>query len=386
MSTKELDKELTQKLYRAFSPHAPIEQPDSFQGRMYERQRVTEAIVAPGLHVIVYGERGSGKTSLANVSTLGYKTIKVFCPEASNFAELCKDILNEFNEWANTLVFDAEANTVSRSGRSVNLDKLTMNDLTSLLPKDEEICIVLDELDRVEDSEVSKNVAELCKKLSTYQKNITMIMVGVAETADQLLKGHLSNVRNLKQVHLGKMGPEELRAILEHGEKILDLEFEPEVVTRIIDLCDGFPYYLHLIAVNSAKVSMLRSSSKVEMGDFTEALELAAEDCDESLRDVYSTAVLSVKASEVYRQILWAMADIPKRVVTTREIYESYCKIVADEGSRPVSIQAIGASIIKLLTIEKKEVISSKNPGFYGFTNPLMRGYIKMERAIDGLH
>lgn len=48
-----------------FSPAAPINAADLFAGRREEIKRFISAIDERGRHVILYGERGVGKTSLA---------------------------------------------------------------------------------------------------------------------------------------------------------------------------------------------------------------------------------------------------------------------------------------------------------------------------------
>src|SRR3954462_7401320 len=50
-----------------FQPRTPITTRDLFAGRWTEITKLGDVITQPGLHAIIYGERGVGKTSLANV-------------------------------------------------------------------------------------------------------------------------------------------------------------------------------------------------------------------------------------------------------------------------------------------------------------------------------
>ena len=52
---------------RAFSPSAPVRERDVFAGRREQIHQVVDAINQDGQSVLIYGERGVGKTSLANV-------------------------------------------------------------------------------------------------------------------------------------------------------------------------------------------------------------------------------------------------------------------------------------------------------------------------------
>ena len=62
---KEFDR--YQTLATIFTPSTPIDQRGLFRGRIEQVLQLTSALVEPGRHVVLYGERGVGKTSLANV-------------------------------------------------------------------------------------------------------------------------------------------------------------------------------------------------------------------------------------------------------------------------------------------------------------------------------
>jgi hypothetical protein len=55
------------KLSRIFTPSAPVNRRELFRGRFEQVLQITSAISQPRRHVVLYGERGVGKTSLANL-------------------------------------------------------------------------------------------------------------------------------------------------------------------------------------------------------------------------------------------------------------------------------------------------------------------------------
>jgi hypothetical protein len=346
-------------LNSAFRPHAPIEDPTSFAGRQSERERVMDAIDQPGLQVVIFGEHGAGKTSLANVCTADRRRVRLFCEEQSTFQMLCKNILLEYKPLAPmTFKFDAVKDTIEIEGGLFPLEGLTGNQLRQILP-DEPLCIVLDELDRLKSDEVLRSLAELAKNFSTYKQKVTLIMIGVAATADELLAGHASNVRNLRQVSLDRMREEDLRAIIGRGESILSVVVEPEVKDRIIQMCDRLPYYLHLLASNAAKIALNRGSTSVEMTDLMAGVRAAAQDADQTLRKVYDHAILAKRGSHIYRQVLWAMAVMAGPAHTVSEVANQSNKIAVAEGGRPVTVQAVGQALNKFVSAEKKYMVVS---------------------------
>lgn len=112
-------------LNKAFRPHSPIEEKDSFFGREKEQLRVIQALHSPGQHIVIYGERGAGKTSLARVSTIGTKRIDVFCEIASTFAKLAKDVAISYQQSRpSEISYDASSDTISIRGVQYPLSQL----------------------------------------------------------------------------------------------------------------------------------------------------------------------------------------------------------------------------------------------------------------------
>ena len=92
-----------------FTPAIPISEDDLFAGRADQVDKAIDAINQRGQHAVVYGERGVGKTSLANVlssrlvSHSGAQAIapRVNCDATDNFSSLWHKVLAK-------VVFDRE--------------------------------------------------------------------------------------------------------------------------------------------------------------------------------------------------------------------------------------------------------------------------------------
>ena len=52
---------------KVFTPAVPVSERELFSGRIDQLRRVFDAINQHGQHAIIFGERGVGKTSLANI-------------------------------------------------------------------------------------------------------------------------------------------------------------------------------------------------------------------------------------------------------------------------------------------------------------------------------
>src|SRR5665647_1383766 len=56
-----------ERLSQAFTPHRPIDLPEFLSGRLDLLYRAMDAANTEGLHVIFFGDRGTGKTSIARI-------------------------------------------------------------------------------------------------------------------------------------------------------------------------------------------------------------------------------------------------------------------------------------------------------------------------------
>ena len=96
--------EMFSKLQRAFTPHQPISLPDFLAGRLELIHRMTDAINTDGQHVMVYGDRGTGKTSIVRVVAYlvqeldkkqGRRCILVSCTANDSYASIWRKIGQE---------------------------------------------------------------------------------------------------------------------------------------------------------------------------------------------------------------------------------------------------------------------------------------------------
>src|SRR5216683_2158855 len=90
------------KVSSAFSPSAPIDSRALFAGRREQVNRTISAVFQRGQHVVLFGERGVGKTSLANTlydllqEVLGqsdFRLARFNCSVGIKFPDLWRGIL-----------------------------------------------------------------------------------------------------------------------------------------------------------------------------------------------------------------------------------------------------------------------------------------------------
>src|SRR6266566_6918036 len=87
---------------KVFNPSAPVDERALFAGRVAQIGQLLDAISQRGQHALIYGERGVGKTSLANVlrpwlEAIGESVLalRVNCDGSDTFTTVWRKIFSE---------------------------------------------------------------------------------------------------------------------------------------------------------------------------------------------------------------------------------------------------------------------------------------------------
>jgi Cdc6-like AAA superfamily ATPase len=203
-----------------FTPYAPISSVELFFGRQEEVQRVIASINTPGQHVVLYGERGVGKSSLAAIITMIQKHVHddrvvfIRCDTSSTFKSIIRAILVDLGigyQQVSTTVSKketagAEGNVVVAKGSvSTSNEKTTTSssELPNLTPShasrligESKALIIIDEFDTIVDPTDRQQFAEVIKHLSDSHSETKLMIVGIARSCKDLMAGHASVQRD----------------------------------------------------------------------------------------------------------------------------------------------------------------------------------------------
>jgi Cdc6-like AAA superfamily ATPase len=303
-----------------FTPSAPIDNQALFAGRVNQLNRIIGAVSQRGQHAILFGERGVGKTSLANVllkilrgSQQNFKSVIVNCDSEDRFEQLwCKIFL----ELENTQNLDFEQHQINPEFIRVRLQRQIVGSAI----------IIVDEMDRIKtDAYFTAFMADTIKTLSDHSANVTLILVGVANSVEELIAEHLSIERALIQIQMPRMSPDELTEILRKGLELLSMTMDREVMQSIVFLSQGLPNYVHLLALYASQAAIRENSSTINADHLNKAIKQACENAQHSIISTYSTSIFSSRQETIYPKVLLACALASKdetgcfRAVDVRE-------------------------------------------------------------------
>lgn len=139
-----------------------------------------------------------------------------------------------------------------------------------------------------------------------------MILVGVADTIDQLIAEHESIDRSLVQVHLPRMSAKEIMQIIDKGLATLDLKIDPDAFDYACSLIQGLPAAAHHLGLQLAYVLIDDNKKIADKNYVVKALNNVIERLGQSLLNDWVTATNVPRKDALFKEVLIACALAPR--------------------------------------------------------------------------
>jgi Cdc6-like AAA superfamily ATPase len=270
------------KLRHAFTPSQPVADRRLFAGRDDVLKTIIRSIEDQRLHVVLYGERGIGKTSLMHILTQAatearYIVVYTSCGANSNFDETFRAAAAEIP----LLFHSGFSPTGSEAEKGSSLADLLPNepltprkfgDLSARLTGTR-VLIILDEFDRAESSAFRRDVAEVIKNLSDRLGRVQLVLAGVAADLTELVEHIPSIRRNIFALRVPKMSESEVLQIVANGEREADLKFDSQASAFVVEVARGSPYIANLICHHAGHAALDAGRSTVTPADVASAVD-----------------------------------------------------------------------------------------------------------------
>lgn len=387
-----------------FTPHIPVDEIEHFFGREEEATRLVSVINSPGQHILVYGDRGVGKTSLAKT------TCKVLlqkiqrghffeksCDSKDTFASIFESPLEASGV---DFSFKEKTQTHNEGGvAGLNIGVAKVNIATKREVKTTNSAIfkpdspswvanqlktmsgvfLIDEADSIQSDEDKKKIAELIKLLSDSNSEFKLVVVGIATTGEELTAGHPSVERCLKEVLLQRMSDDDLKKIILNGMSSLELIPADYVVKKIVDISAGYPHFAHLVSLKCGEHAIANNERHVTKDTLAIALSEAVKDSEGALQRMFEATLRALTKPNEYKLLLLTAAYCKTPEFRSSELREKLdSKFGIKIESKPLSRR------LTLLTKgEKTTILYKPARGCFQFTDPRMPSFLKMALNSD---
>jgi len=353
----------------AFTPGSPIDSLAVFSGRIEEVRDILNVLGQRGQHVALYGERGVGKTSIASILAEALeqrprgrkpRSARVGCSSRDNFQSIWRTIFKK-------LEIDAPEDEITPESIYGHLTGLQDRTL-----------IVIDELDRLDDMEGLSLLSDTIKMLSDNPVKAMIVLVGVADSIDDLVGDHKSVARALRQVRIPRMKTSELEGIVDKGLGKLGLKISPDDRSRIARLSEGLPHYTHALALYASERAIENDRDAINSDDIAAATDLVVKKSQHTTLSAFNRATRSAHKDVLYEKVLLACALAKKDelgLFTAGNVVKPLSIIMGKQYDIP----AFARHLKKFTSDERGKILQKHGEArrfFYRFDDPMMQPFV----------
>jgi Cdc6-like AAA superfamily ATPase len=315
------------KAGHAFSPSAPISRVTLFAGRHQQIMRSIDIVYRRGQHGIIFGERGVGKTSMANLiadfisrsdkvdAPPKFLTPRVNCTASSDYDSIWREVFERIPYFDNSGSTGLAIGNFASPLSDKKLDPGTVQNILEAISTQQDLIVVIDEFDRLRDSKSRRLMADTLKTLSDHSIGATVFLVGVADTVDQLIAEHQSVARAMMQIPMPRMEDSEIKEIVQKGldrfnsqSEDFQLHATDEAIDWIIILARGLPHYAHLLAQKACYAAIQEEQQEISRDHVMQGVASAHDEIRQSTLSSYDTAVYSAHKNATLTETLVACA------------------------------------------------------------------------------
>lgn len=384
-------------VYEVFTPNTQAKA--NFVPRPVLENQIVDALRTPGRQVIVYGETGSGKSTLIerklNEVYSGHITTR--CHGSSTFEQIVLDAFDRLEPMYESgrtatrassislnlgadyrlikaaIAADASRSTSATQARMLP-PQLTPQRLGELLGATEQ-CWLIEDFHKVQPN-VKLSMAQILKvfcDLASEYPHLKIVALGATDSARAVVEFDREMANRVAEVHVPLMDDHEIGAILTGGESLLNVSFE-SCKQAVVEYSVGVGSICHQLGLYMCTGSGVENTqdSVVELKQL--ALDLALErylsDTSDTMKKTFETAIIRER-ERTYdnpRLILRALANGPNTGMSQKEI------LTAIQSESPASSEYPQGNLtnyLKRLTGEERgKIIRRDADGKYRFADP----------------
>lgn len=392
-------------IYKVFTP-STLAIANFVERRNHFSNDLVDAINQPGIQIVLYGHSGAGKSTLCTNKINQLKSqdpIITRCTSKTTCEEIILDAFDQLNRfYVDTISNEINSKIASSFGSEYLLIKSQINTELNetkssghkrILPIQltaqrlakflgEAKCLwIIEDFHKVS----SDNKTKLSEHLKVFVDSsvsypeLKIIVIGAVDTARQVIEYDPELRNRVTEISVPLMNEEELKEIIENGEKLLNIKFSENDKKKIVSLSSGLAAICHQLCLNMCLECHISETQSETISIPDHVLEKAVtkyvNQSSDSLKKRYDSAI-KVQRSRKYengKEIIHALARLNREECTRADILREIQKV------NPEYTQGnLGDYLEKLQTEEYGGVIYyNLNNGRYSFSDPFIQTFIK---------
>jgi hypothetical protein len=397
------------KLGEVFTPSKPADL--AFVERNEINRRVDRAIRTSGKQIIIYGFSGVGKTTLLfkKLKEFGINYIKTSCITGMTIQDIVIDAFNQLDIYYPNQKEEVETNTVGGNLEAsfwilkANLKAETKGDLKFSQKRAVELPItpqtlakfigtanlvwVIEDFHKIEESH-KKQMAQIMKVFmdaSVEFPNLKIIALGAVNSAREVVQYDSEMKSRISELEVPLMSHDNLKRIIETGEKLLNVKFSDNITNRIVTYSSGLPAVTHQLCLLLCELNEVFKTqskfTKIQSQKFNEAMVEYVEENSDSFKAIFeqATKISHTRKNENPLDLLGYIITLGKDNFNIAELKESIQK-----GNVNYRGNNLKKYIDEFTEPNRSEILRfNENHNTYYFSNPFIKAYVHCSLKID---
>lgn len=239
------------------------------------------------------------------------------------------------------------------------------------------LLILLDEFDVLTSK---KGLGSLIKSLSS--KDVKFGVCGIGQDLTDLIEDHASVERLLEQgaIHVKPMPEPEAMAVLDKAEELYqgELKFDPVIKHDIVEVSQGYPYFVQMIGKSCVSKASQTSSVTVDRDIYQAVIsDIKSGIAFPTLESTYQRAIGN---SENRQMLLHLMAEQSEQKTLFHEDVGRILLKHARKDAEEFDVDYLDQNLPRLLDKNYGAVLRRipEGQGIYEFHNPVFRLYVRL--------
>ncbi len=371
-----------------FTPNSPVTRRELFAGRTQALQQLLELAAQPGRHAVVFGERATGKTSLATIIPEFFDGAMGLVCVTAEAGDTFTTLWRRAAESVRTSMRRGErglasspypSDTPTTIGRDGEATVAEAAGLLARLSARAPAWIVFDAFERVSDATTRLRMRELAEATVAGAPGATLVFAGSGQAGDDLMSPSAS----LVPVHVTRLTNDESVECVLRALRQVAIVADDVVVERIAVLANGLPHAVQALAQGAAHDAASAGSGHLESLNLDAGMRAVLTGSPHDVREAYEQATVRARRG-IYPEILLACALAPRDGHGNFRVAD-----VCDAVTRIVQREVRGlTNQVSALTEAGRGAVLVKQGAAkaarYRFVDPRLEPYILMRGLEEG--